>query len=285
MADISQKVNDQVERIEEQTINHQSKVAEAQNHIDVLEKKIEEKEAKIGTIREQIAENKPKKQASIEQILNAKKRVTPHTIKTVNNFLNKHSTPVVCAMIEKLVGMLSGKGGQNADRISVALYFKTLEGLLRSIDEFNFKEVRKDMAEEHASFGKIINTDGDDLNMRRELHTIFSEKQADQTTHFYTLHALMQAHANLVIISHEDADCNRYIEKFESQIDSDRKEIELKQAVIGSMKTKDELEAEKAQLLESQEAFARQNQRITDELRELKRKIDNFEEEYFAALN
>ena len=94
----------------------------------------------------------------------------------------------------------------------------------------------------------------------------------------------MQAHANLVILSHDDADAKRYIEKFESQIDSDRKEIELKQAVINSMKTKDELEAEKAQLLESQEAFTRQNQRITEELRDLKRKIDNFEEEYFAEL-
>ena len=284
MADIVQKINDQVEQIEEQTINHQSKVEEARNHIEVLEKKIEEKETKIATIRDQINENKPKKQTSIEQILNAKKRLNQHTLKTVNAFLSKHSTPVVCAMIEKLVGMLSGKGGQNADRVSVELYFKTLEGLLRSIEEFNFREVKRENAEEHASFGKIINTDGDDLSMRRELHQIFSEKDADKTTHFYTLHALMQAHANLTIISHEDDDCYKYIEKFESQIESDKREIDLKKAVIDSMKTKEELEAEKAQLLEAQESFTRQNQRINDELRDLKRRIDNFEEEYFAQL-
>ena len=187
-------------------------------------------------------------------------------------------------MIEKLIGMLAGKGGQNADRISVELYFKTLEGLLRSIEEFNFKEVRKDQAEEHASYGKIINTEGDELNLKAALATTFSEKEADKASHFITLHALMQAHANLTIFSHEDEECSKVIAKLQSRIDGDLKTIELKDAVIGSMKKKEELEEEKRQLAAAHETFTQQNQRIAEELRDLRRRIDNFEEEYFAEL-
>lgn len=54
MADIVQMVDNQLNRVEEQTINHQSKTEEAKDQIATLERKIEEKEKKIGELREQI---------------------------------------------------------------------------------------------------------------------------------------------------------------------------------------------------------------------------------------
>lgn len=187
-------------------------------------------------------------------------------------------------MLERFIGMLSGKGGRNSDRIGVELYFKSLEGLLRSIEEFNFKEVKKDVAEDHANFGKLMSDVNDELSLSKELNSVFSEKQAAKMDHFFTLGALMLAHANLVVISHEDEDCNKYIAKIEGQVESDKKEIELKHAVIESMKTKAELEEEKQQLLQAKKAFQEQDQAVNKEIADLKTRIDNFEDEYFAAL-
>lgn len=213
-----------------------------------MEKKIEEKEKKIGELKEQINNNDPKKKKCLEQILNGKKRINESTMKVVNEFFNKHSSPVAVTMIEKLIGMLSGRSGKDAERISVELYFKSLKGLMRSLDEFNYKEVNKEVAQENIAFAKLMNTPGDEMNLSTDLLKIFKENESNKMDHFYTLGALMLAHAHLVIVSHEDEDCTRYIQKFEGQIESDKKEIELKHSVIASMKTKDELEEEKRQL-------------------------------------
>jgi hypothetical protein len=187
-------------------------------------------------------------------------------------------------MIEKLVGMLQGKGGKDTEKMSVELYFKSLKTLLQNIDDFDYKEVSKEIAQENNAFGKQMNTPNDEKNLTKDLLKFFKEKESAKMDHFYTLGALMLAHANLVIVSHEDDDCIRYIEKFNSQIDSDRREIDLKNTLIANMKTKQELEEEKSQLLASQETFTKHSLDLAKEIREVKRRIDNFEEEYFAGL-
>jgi chromosome segregation ATPase len=76
-----------VERVDEQSSSHESKVEEANNHIEVLHKKIEEKEKKIAELKEQMNNNDPKRKKCVEQILNAKKRINENTLKIVNKFL------------------------------------------------------------------------------------------------------------------------------------------------------------------------------------------------------
>jgi hypothetical protein len=122
------------------------------------------------------------------------------------------------------------------------------------------------------------------MNLTTDLLKVYKPKESSKMDHFYTLGALMLAHANLVIVSHENDDCLRYIEKFNSQIASDKKEIDLKTTLISTMKTKQELENEEKEILASQETFTRQSQYLEDEIREIKRRIDNFEGEYFAEL-
>lgn len=86
--------------------------------------------------------NEPHKKKCVEQILTAKKRVNEESIKVVNKVLNKSSPPRFTQILQYLVGMLQGKGGDMSDNIGVELYFKKLEGLLLSLENFNFKEVK-----------------------------------------------------------------------------------------------------------------------------------------------
>ncbi len=65
----------------------------------------------------------------------------------MNSYLKKHSSGVTVTLIEKLVGMLSEKGGKEAERMSVELYFKTLKGLLQKIEDFDYQGVTKEIAQ------------------------------------------------------------------------------------------------------------------------------------------
>jgi len=223
MADVVQKITDQAERVDEQALAYEKKVGCERQHIEVMQAEIKEKDEKIGELKNSIAENEPNKKKCVEQILNAKKRLSADTPKVVNAYLQKHSYPVTVQMLERLVGMLQGKGGVAADRIGVELYFKSIEGLVRSIEEFNYKDVRKEVAEENKGFAQLIKSDDSQdkaFSLVAELHHVYIEKESSKVDHFITLHALMMAHSNLVIVSTQDEDCNKYIAKFEGQRES-----------------------------------------------------------------
>lgn len=143
LADIAQQINAQVENVDAQANEHEAKVSKEQNDIDHLKKEIDTFTEQIEELRASIAANDPQKKKCVEQILNAKKRISQDTMKVINLYLQKNSTPIVVQLIERLVGMLQGKGGEQSDRVGVELYFKSFVGFLRSIEEFNYKEVTK----------------------------------------------------------------------------------------------------------------------------------------------
>jgi len=190
-------------------------------------------------------------------------------------------------MLERLVGMLQGKGGVQADRIGVELYFKSIDGFVRSIEEFNYMDVRKELAEENKGFAQLIRSEAAEdkqYSMVAELNKVFIEKESAKVDHFVTLHALMMAHANLVIVSRQDEDCNKYIVKFEAQRESAEKTIEQKEAIIASMVSVEELQEQKEQLHESERVFSAKSAEIKEQIHTLKAKLDGFEEGYFAEL-
>ena len=102
--------------------------------------------------------------------------------------------------------MLQGKGGAPADNIGVELYFKSLEGILRSIDEFNYKEVAKAEADQNYHFAKVcLDTEKnifENTNLSTQLALHFSEKKVKEKDHFRTMLTLMYAHSNLVLFSY-----------------------------------------------------------------------------------
>jgi hypothetical protein len=81
------------------------------------------------------------------------------------------------------------------------------------MDAFEYKSVSNEVANQNSAFAKRMNTANDDLNLTKDLLKAYKEKESAKMSHFYTLGALMLAHANLVIVCHEDDDCERYIEK------------------------------------------------------------------------
>ena len=100
-------------------------MAKEQNDIETLVKDVENFNSQIEEMRASISANDPQKKKCVEQILNTKKRISQETLKVVNAYLQKNSTPVVVNIIEHLVGLLQGKGGEPADRIGVEIYFKS----------------------------------------------------------------------------------------------------------------------------------------------------------------
>ena len=113
---------------------------------------------------------------------------------------------------------------------------------------------------------------------------MFKGKEKAKVDHFFALQALTLAHANLVIISKEDEECQKYIEKFESKKDSVLKTIEQKEAILASMVSKEELEQTKEQLEDARAIFKEQGENIAAEIKSLKEQLDNFEDNYFADL-
>jgi hypothetical protein len=117
---------------------------------------------------------------------------------------------VIIEVLERLIGMLQGKQGYPTDNVGVELYFKNYDGLIRAIDEFNYKEVNRDAAKANAAFARMASSHDaqyKDANLQDELDRIFKEKQTQQKNTFTTLLTLMYAHANLVEASYKDEDC------------------------------------------------------------------------------
>lgn len=117
-----------------------------------------------------------------------------------------------------------------------------------------------------------------------ELDSVFHGKDKAKMEHFFTMQALTLAHANLCLISHEDEDCMKYIQKYEEKRDSVERTIEQKEAILDSMLTKEELEQTKNQLTEAREIFREQSANVAAEIKTIKEQLDNFEENYFAEL-
>lgn len=167
------------------------------------------------------------------------------------------------------------------------LYFKSFVGFIRSIEEFNYKEVKKEHATAARSFTMLTqsNEKGDEeYSLAKELDDVFKGKEKAKTEHFYTIQALTLAHANLVLISHEDEDCMKYIEKYESKKESVQRTIEQKEAILDSMLSKEELEQTRAQLTEAREIFKEQAANVDAEIKVIREQLDHFEENYFAEL-
>jgi hypothetical protein len=59
-----------------------------------------------------------------------------------------------------------------------------------------------------------------EFNFQAALNQAFGEKEFAKKEHFMTIYSLMYAHANYVLVSHEDEDWKHGISLNESKIDS-----------------------------------------------------------------
>jgi hypothetical protein len=235
--------------------------------------------------RQAIMDNEPNKKRCIEQILTAKKRISPETVKIVNGFFHKHSSKCIATVFEYLIGMLQGKGGEISDRIGVELYFKSFEGFTMAIEQFNYKEVHTKHANAVIDFATLSQNEAqEETCFEKELAKFYGPKEATKKAHFQNIFTLMYAHANFVKMAKFDEHEQKLIEKFEAEKDIAEKTIAQKQAIIESLNYKDQLEEQRRQLNRDLEHFESVKKDIAEQLPGLKKKFDSFEEQYFADL-
>jgi hypothetical protein len=194
--------------------------------------------------------------------------VTADLLKKVNTYLEKNSNEAGCFALEALIGLL--RGTKKADNFSVELYLKKHEGFMMGIERVEPKKLNAEYCQSHL----------DELKNKYE-----SQFNREDHVLFRPFKNILEKLCELGIFCKDEGGMEDFIDKKAAELSKNQREIEAKEALLQNLDVVEAVKEDCNYYKNTQLTFFQDKlKRVTKELQDVDKSLENFENNYFSDI-